>query len=485
MYDVVVIGAGITGSMIIRELTKYLLNVAIIDREASPGFGVTKGGLSFIHLAHFCPPNTLKARLCLNAPQKFKRLAEELDVTFKETGELLIALKDEMIPEIRMRKGWGEKNGVKGLEIIDSKKVKELEPNISDKVMAALYSWGHGLIYPPEFCFALVENAKQNGADSFFNTEVINIKKEDDGNFAIFTNKGVIKTRYIINSAGIFADEIADMVGDKGFKIVLTKATMAIFDKRVSSFVNHIVYAGLSSKHTQMIGPTAHGNLIMGLGYFVTPESKWDTKVTKDKLNEIIKLGLEMFPSLPVGDIITTFAGIRSENLMVPDGDFYIEYSNESKRVIHTIIGSPGVTASPSVASMVIDMLSDAGLNLEENKRFERYRKPFPKFSHLSLEERNNIINENRKYGHVICRCELVTEAEIKEAIARGADTIDGIKHITRAGMGRCQGGFCSPWVYKMLAEELKVSPKGITKKGKGSFEVIGYTKGEDENIEN
>lgn len=476
-FDILIIGAGMIGSMIARELSKFVGRIGLIEKEVSPGFGVSKSSLSMVHSPDFCPSGTLKGKLCVNAPLRFRKLAEELEVTHKEVDELWLALEPSQISNLEEAKRRGEEHGVTGLEIIGQDKVKELEPNVNPKVAAALYVRGLGVLHPPEWAFALTENAVQNGVHLYLNTAVLNIYRDGKGRYFIQTLKGTFGTRFIVNAAGLFTDEIASMVGDDDIQLILTKGTMAVFDKTVSYLVRHMVYGTFSNRHSQVITPTAHGNLLLGLGFFTTPENKWDTRVTHQGLQDIIEMGRELVPALSEKDIIASFAGIRSENNKVPDGDFYIAHSKNSPGVIHTVIGSPGVTAAPAVADLVIKLLSEAGFLLEPKNSFQKKRGTWPRFSEASLSEKEVLVKQDRKYGYVICRCETVTEAEIAEAIRRGATTLDGIKHLTRAGMGRCQGGFCGPRVIQLLAKALKVSPLEVSRKGPGSSELFYETK--------
>jgi glycerol-3-phosphate dehydrogenase len=472
-YDVVIIGAGIIGSMVARELSRYEGRIAILEKETSPGWGVSKGSLSMVHAPDFCPPGTLKGKLCLNAPERFKRLSEELHVTYKEVDELWLALEPSQIPAIEDAKKRGEGHGGTGFEIIGGYRVRELEPHVNPKVIAALYIRGLGVVHPPEWAFALVENAVQNGVQCYLKTEVLNIEKAQGENYVLRTSRETFQTRWIINAAGLFADEIASMAGDTGIRLTLTKGTMAIFDKSVSHLVRHMVYGTFSKGHSQAITPTAHGNLILGLGHFTTPNHKGDFKIEASGLQDMIRMGKELIPCLPEKDIISTFSGIRSENDQVPNGDFYIIPSHHSPGVIHAIIGQPGLTAAPAVAEHVIGLLAKAGFPLIEKGNFNGQRRQWPVFAEKSMAERDLLVHSNPTYGRLVCRCEKVTEGEILEAIQRGADTLDGIKHLTRAGMGSCQGGFCGATLHNLLAGRLGAYPQKVTKKGRGSYPVM------------
>jgi len=475
-YDIVVVGAGIVGSMIARELSKYEGRIALIEKESSPGWGVSKGSLSMVHAPDFCPPGTLKGKLCLNAPERFKKLSQELEVAYKEVDELWLALDPSQVPAIEDAKTRGEGHGGTGFQIIGGDKVRELEPHVNPKVVAALYIRGLGVVHPPEWAFALTENAVQNGVRCHFNTEVQNIQRGNESGYLVQTSKGSLKTRWIVNAAGLFADEIASMVGDRGIEFNLTKGTMAIFNKSVSHLVRHMVYGTFSKRHSQAITPTVHGNLLLGLGYFTIPEHKTDYKVEPAGLQDMIKMGKELIPCLSEKDIVATFGGIRSENNLVPNGDFYLAPSNHSPGVIHAVIGQPGLTAAPAVADLVIDLLSKEGFPLRAKGNFESKRKSWPIFSGATLEAKDRLIRSDPRYGRMVCRCEQVTEGEIVEAIRRGADTLDGIKHLTRAGMGCCQGGFCGIPVLNLLARQLSTGHRQVTKKGRGSYPIRGVT---------
>jgi glycerol-3-phosphate dehydrogenase len=472
-YNVVIIGAGIIGSAIARELSRYEGKVALLDKEPFPGFGVTKSGISMIHSPLMCPPGTLKEKLCMGATARYKKLAVELKVEFKEVDELFLALDPSHLANLETLWKRGRGYGLEGCEIIAPEEIHRQEPHITPKALSALVVRGLGSIYPPEWAFALSENACENGVHLHFRTPVTGIEKTRDFSYVVHTGKESFKSRFIINVAGLFADDIAAMVGDHGIELTLTKGTMAIFDKSVSHLLRHMVYGTFSGAHSQMMTQTVHGNLMIGLGHFSKPEHKRDTSVTPDKLQEIIRMAKELVPNLPEGEIISTFAGIRSENNRAAKGDFYIAHSPKAPGVIHGLIGSPGLTAAPAIAEQVIKMLGEAGLELIEKRSFRKERKEGPRLFDPSFERRRSMIALTPGYGRMVCRCEQVTEGEIEDAIQRGADTLDGIKHLTRAGMGRCQGGYCSLPVMGLLARQLGVGLEQVTKKGGMSFQVF------------
>ncbi len=481
-YDVVVIGAGIVGSMIARELSRFQGRFALLEKEGFSGFGVSKANPCMLHSPLMFPSGPLRIKLAHNASARYKKLADELDVVFNEVDEIFLAFDAPQMAKLETAKNWAEENHVSaGHEIIGPEKIRELEPHVTQQAVSALYGKGvSGGIYATEWTFALTENAAQNGFYLYFNTPVTEITREGNNHYGIRTPKGAFKTRYIVNAAGLYADEIAQMVGDDDIQLILTKGTMAILDKSASHLVRNMVYGTYGRDHSQMLTPTAHGNLLLGLGYFTTPEHKEDTCVLPGKLKEVVEMGKWLVPAISEKQVITSFAGVRSENTKAEGGDFYISPSENAPGVIHAVIGSPGLTAAPAIAEFVVKLLSEAGLVMEEKKDFRKNRAGWSRFETASHKEREKMIASNPKYGHVVCRCEQVTEAEILEAIRRGANSMDAVKHVTRAGMGRCQGGFCALTVMNRLSIALGVSPTQVTKKGQGSHQVTGSLRKEE-----
>jgi glycerol-3-phosphate dehydrogenase len=474
-YDAVVIGAGIVGSMTARELSRFQGRFALLEKEPFSGFGVSKATLAMLHSPLMFPSGPVRCKLAYNAAPRYKKLATELDVVFKEVDEILLAFEPEHLAKLESARVWAEENHLSaGHQIIGPDKIREIEPHVSRKAIAALYARGVGGIYPTEWTFALVENAVQNGLDLYLNSPVTGIVNKPGAGYELVTPKGRINTRYIINAAGLFADDIAKMAGDD-IRLILTKGTMAILDKSRSHLVRNMVYGTYGKDHSQLVTPTVHGNLMVGLGRFSEPAHKADTAVTREKLNEVIQIGKMLVPAISADDVITSFAGIRSDNSKVARGDFYIDHSEHSPGVIHAFIGSPGLTAAPAIAEYIRNLLADAGFVLQEKKNFQKNRTGWGRFAEASPVEKEELIASDPKYGHIVCRCEQVTEAEVLEAIRRGADTMDAVKHLTRAGMGRCQGGFCGLQVMHYLARSLGISPCQVTKKGRGSHQACNH----------
>ena len=304
--DVVVIGAGIVGAMIARTLSRLDGRFAVLEKENFPAFGVSKASLSQIHLPDFCPPGSLKSKLCRDALGRFKRLANELNVAYREVDELWLGLEPSHLINREEAKRRGKTNGFTGYELIGPERIRELEPHINKKAVAALYARGVGVIYTPEWVFALIENTVQNGMQVHLGTDVTAITKTDDNSlYLISTTKGTFTARYIVNAAGLYADEIAEMVGDRGIHLALRKGTMVVFDKSVSNLVrNHMIFGTFSENQSQNIAPTAYGNIILGIHY-EKPKHKGDTKVGREAIRRVMELGQDLIPALSEKDIIT------------------------------------------------------------------------------------------------------------------------------------------------------------------------------------
>lgn len=482
-FCILLFGAGIVGSSLAHTLCEYDLKIALIDRNPQAGFGVSKASLSYIHLNHFNRPGSLRARLCTSPHSWYRKKAEHLGIPYGETDEIMIALNKRHIGEITTRKEWAEKNGEKSFRFMNPDEVARMEPNVTREILAAVHSRKHGMVYPPEWAFGLVDHARQNGVKTFFSCNVIGIEEDGTGGFFLNTAAGgenepgwpdricgKLRADYVVNAAGLHAARIAAMAGDSHIQLKLQRGSFAIFDKSAAQHVSGIVYVGgLDPGYSQVLGPTVHGNMILGMGHFVPPKDIGDTEVTKKTLEEVLRMGYQISPNLPAGDIITFFSGIKSTNNVSADGDFYIDYSERNRHFIHAVIGSPGVTAAPGIAQYILGLLADEDLPLRKKPDYRPYREVLPDLNNLDPAKRMKLIEKNPAFGHVVCRCEQVTEAQIEDAITRGAHTLDGIKHVTRAGMGRCQGSFCSAWIIQRLGEYHRKFGGRVSKRGKGS----------------
>lgn len=476
--DVVVIGAGIVGTAIARELSRYEVRTLVVEKEVDIACGgATKANTSLIHPGEHNTPGSLMARLCVRGNSLWPNLASELDVPFKRIGCLVVALAEEEVPILYELKQRGEENRVPGLEVIeDRERLFEMEPNLNQGAVAALLAPGLGVTSPYEMAIALMENAASNGVNFLFGTKVEGIEVENSRTKGVRTTKGDVRSEYVINAAGLYSDEISAMVGIERFTIHPRRGEYFIFDKELGGLVNHALFPIPTplSKGVKVI-PTVEGNLLVG----PTAENidgKTDAATTADGLRKVMDGGIKLVPSLAmhIDKIIANYAGVRA---VVSTDDFVIEAYDEPKGFINAAgIDSPGLTAAPAIAEMVLELLRGEGLELREKKSWHPRRRSIDRsVRELSQDGVKELLASDSSYGHVVCRCEHVSEGEIIEAIRRGAKTLDGVKYRTRAGMGRCQGGFCTPRVIKILARELGVLTEDVTKRGKDSkllFEI-------------
>lgn len=474
MEDVVIVGGGVTGCSIARELSRYKLDITLIEKEDDVAEGTSKANSAIIHAGFDATPGTWKAKLNVKGSMLFPHLCHELDVPFKLNGSLVVAVGEEEAKNLDELFQKGIKNGVKDLSIIGRDELLKMEPNLSPNVTAALYAPTGGIVCPYELTIALAENACQNGVKFLFNAPVTNISKDEDGYFTITTPKGEVKTRFIVNAAGLFADEIAKMTGAEEYTITPRKGEYLIFDKQFGDLVSRTIFP-TPSKISKgiLVAPTVDGNVFIGPNSN-NIEDKEDLKVTDEGIDEIVSGGKKLLPDLPMRNIIRSFAGLRAVS---NTNDFIIEASKEVRGFINAGgIQSPGLSAAPAIAEMIANILAEEGLKLDIKKDFIPNRPKKYRFRELDNETRKKLIKKDPAYGHVICRCETITEAEIVDAIRRpvGARSIDAVKRRTRAGMGRCQGGFCSPRVAEILARELNIPYTEITNKGPGTEILVG-----------
>ncbi len=454
-FDVVIIGAGLIGTSIARNLSKYDLKVAVLEKGADVCSGSSKATSAIIHPG-FEKPGTLKAELSVKGNAMYKKLCDELDLTFNQNGEIGIAMNDEEIEILKNIKKIGEENGVTDLEIIDREKLLEMEPHLNSEVKAGLYADTGGLVSPYDLAIALMENARDNGVKFYCDNEVIDIER-DEKYWLVKTEKMILNTDYVVNAAGIYADKISSFAGAEKFTITPQKGEEYISDNKIGYLVKRFIF----SVSGGFVLPTIHNNLMMGTTNIFTENQDFNT--TREGCNDIVTNARKIIPEISPADIITSFAGLRA--LKKETDDFIIEASKKVKNFINVSIGSPGVVAAPAIAEMVTKILEEKGIKLISKDDFNPYREAIVEFRDLNQEEKDELIKKDERYGHIICRCETITEGEIVEAIKRGARTLDGIKYRTRAGMGRCQGGFCTPRVVKILARELNVPITEISKK--------------------
>ncbi len=465
--DVVVIGGGITGTAVLRELAKYSLRCLLVEKEPDLALGTTKANSAILHAGFDAPTGSLKALTNVRGNTLYHALEKELDLEIKWTGSLVVATSEEELRTLQELLERGRANGVEGLKILSRDEVLREEPNLTS-VLGALWAPTAGVCWPFGAAIAFAECALQNGAEIMRNCRVLGFIKENGRIAGVETDQGVIQTRYVVNAAGVHADEIARLAGDESFTITPRKGEYILFDKTACSKLVYGVVFPTPTKKSKgiLICTTAHGNTFIGPNAQDT-DDKEERAVTADGMAEIIAAARKLIPGLPMGAAITEFAGLRA---VADTGDFVLGASGVPGFYNAAGMQSPGLTAAPAVAEVLAaDIARDSGA-----ARKQHFRPALPRrkaFNRMTRSEQAAAIAGNKLHGRVICRCETVTEAEIVEAIRRpcGALTVDGVKRRTRAGMGRCQGGFCGPRVTQILARELGISVAEVLKERAGS----------------
>ncbi|HHT88517.1 MAG TPA: NAD(P)/FAD-dependent oxidoreductase [Clostridiales bacterium] len=453
MYDIVIIGAGIAGSFIARELSRFKLKILIVDRQNDVGNETTEANSAIIHAGYDAMADQLKGKFNAPGNKMFDTICDELDVPFKRIGSLVLGFNEDDRKTIQNLYNNGLKNNVPDMRILEKDEILQMEPKLNEDVVCALYAPTAGIIGAWEFAIASVENAMDNGVELELETEVTGIEKENFG-YRIYTNKGEKDTKYIINCAGVYADVINNMVTEPYFSITPRKGNYYVLDKGLD-LVNHIIFLCPTDKGKGVIiTPTVHGNILIGPdSEFVNDKDSTATDVSG--LRYVKERALLSSKAIPFNKVIRTFAGLRAHS---DRNDFIIEEAKGAKGFINVAgFESPGLSAIPAVAQYVVNIMQKLTGGLIYKDNFNPRRRKTVCFNLLSDEEKKDIIKKNPMYGNIICRCETVTEAEIVDAINRncGARSVKAVKKRTRAGMGRCQGGFCSPRVMEILAREL------------------------------
>lgn len=480
MYDVVIIGAGVSGCAVARELSRYNVNACVVERGEDVCVGTSKANSGIVHAGFDAAEGSLMAKLNVLGNEMMEPLSKELDFPFKRNGSLVLCLNEEDLPGLKALYERGIKNGVKELKLLSKEEVLKLEPNVTDNVAGALFAPTGGVVCPFNLTIALAENASQNGVEFRFNTEVKRVEKSGE-NWVLKTEDGEIVTKYVVNAAGVYADVFHNMVSAKKIHITPRRGDYCLLDKASGNHVSHTIFT-LPTKLGKgvLVTPTVHGNLLVG-PTAIDILDKDGVNTTKEGIDELIEKGSESVKNLPMRSVITSFAGLRAHE----DGhEFIIGEVSDAKHFIDVAgIESPGLSSAPAIGVMVADLLRDM-MGLSENPDFIPNRKGILDPKTLSVSERNELIRKNPAYGNIICRCEMITEGEIIDAINRplGAKSLDGVKRRTRAGMGRCQAGFCSPKTMEILERELKMSKLSITKCGGASYIAVDHTnKGKEE----
>jgi glycerol-3-phosphate dehydrogenase len=473
-YDVIVIGAGVVGAAIARELSRFHLRTAILEKEIDVSFGTSKANSGIIHAGFHADPNTLKGALCAAGNRMFDRLSQELHFPFKRRGELMVAFTEEELRVLHFYYERGQRNKVPALELFGRERTLEMEPHLNPDIMGSLFAPTAGIICPYEYCFALVENAQANGVSLFTGKQVVRIRKKGSFFEIESADDDVFFTRYIVNAAGLFADEVAGLAGLNSFSIHPRKGEEYLLDRRVNTLVHHVIFpCPTPTSKGMLVIPTVDGPVMVG----PTAEDiqdKTDFSTSRQGLRQVFDHARKMIPAIRATDAITSFAGLRPA---VEGNDFIIGTTEVAGFINAAGIQSPGLTASPAIAERIRDALHAQGLELHADAAFIAERRPKVQRIRPLVEARdykslNSLIEDNPAYGHLVCRCENVTEAEVVDTIQRGHTTLDGIKFACRAGTGRCQGGFCTARILDILHRETGIPRETVTKKGRGS-EII------------
>lgn len=477
MYDVIIIGAGVSGASVARELSRYQVRACVLERDEDVCCGTSKANSAIAHAGFDAEPGSLMAELNVKGNQMMEKLSEELDFSFKRTGAFVVCTEKEDIPKLEELYERGKQNGVEDLRILSREEALAMEPNLSDEAEAVLYVPTSGIVCPFGLNIAMAENACTNGIEFRFNTEVKSIEKTEEG-FRLQTSQGEYNTKYIVNAAGVYADVFHNMLCEKKIHITPRKGEYFLLDKNAGQHVSRTIFA-LPGKYGKgvLVTQTVHGNLLVGPTAYDL-EDKEGVNTTAAGLDEVRQKSAITVKNIPFRSVITSFAGLRAHE----DGhDFIIGEAEDVKGFIDCAgIESPGLTSAPAIGVMVAEILRDR-LSLKENPDFVAERKGILNPADLSIEERNELIRKNPAYGNIICRCEMISEGEILDAIHRplGAVSLDGVKRRTRAGMGRCQAGFCSPRTMEILHRELQIPMEDLTKCGGSSKLIVGRNKEE------
>ena len=475
-YDVAIIGAGVIGALTARELSKYNLKTVLVEATNDVAMGASKANSGIVHAGFDAKPGTLKAQLNVKGCAMMQELCEQLSVPYKKNGSLVVAFSEEEMDTVRELYNRGIANGVPELSVLSKEELKAKEPNLSDEVFGALDAESAGIVCPYELTIAATENAVVNGVEFIRNFRVNSILF-NDGVFTVSSPAGEIKTRYIIDAAGAHSDEIARLIGDESVNLVMRRGEYFILDKAVGDMVSHTIFQCPSKMGKGiLVSPTVDGNLLIG-PTAEDIEDKFDKSTTADGFKTIKTFSVKSCPAVSTRNAITSFTGLRAHPV---NDDFILGPSKVNSQFIHASgIESPGLTSAPAIAEYLTDIIINMIGDVKANDAFNGSREDVFRFRHATDEEKIAAIAKNPAYGRIVCRCETITEGEIIDAIKApaGARDVDGVKRRTRAGMGRCQGGFCGSKVVEILARELGCEINDITKFGDGSNILFDKTK--------
>ncbi len=497
VYDVVIIGGGIIGCSIARELSKFELDAALLEKEPDVSLGQTRANNGMVHPGLAPSKHSLKRELNVKGNALYPKLCDELDVPFKRVGSLILitpktlkkyrkylpgglytfALK-YVLPWLVKRKG--KRNGLDGIEVLRGDEVLKEEENVTEEVLSAVKIPSTGIVDPYELTIALYENAEKNGVDFYLNTEVVGFKKQDDSIQRVITDEGYLSTRYVVNAAGLHSDEVAELADAREFTMHPRKGVELLFNKRLEDQVDHCLAELTIPSHPTSkgggINPTVHGNIIWG----PTAEevkSKEDTSVDKKDIDKIMERYSSILPDLPESEFIRYFAGVRAASFTE---DFIIRPAKRVSNLLHVAgIQSPGVASAPAIAEYSVERLHEMGLSLVKDDDFDGSRKKIDRAAEMSENELKRRIAEDERWGNIVCTCEMVSEAEIVEALERGAASFDAVKRRTRAGMGECQESYCLLRIAEIVSRELEIPLNKVKKEWDESEFFDGIVRGE------
>ncbi|MBO5479843.1 MAG: NAD(P)/FAD-dependent oxidoreductase [Clostridia bacterium] len=476
MFDVIVIGGGVIGGAVLRELTKYKISVCMLEKENDVCMGQSKANSGIVHAGFDAAEGSLKAKFNVAGNKMMPAYAEELGVKYVNNGSLVVAFSQEDLKTLQVLKARGETNGVTDMEIISKEELRALEPHISENALGALHAKTGGIVCPYGLTIAAIGNAMDNGAKLYTDFEVVDMQKQD-GVFTLTAKDGrTEQAKLVINCAGLGSGKIAALAGDSDIVVKGRRGEYILLDRESGDFVSHTLFFTPTQKGKGiLVTQTADNNILLGPTSEEVETGNTDT--TADGLAFVIQKVNAMVNNPPLYNTITSFTGVRAYSTR---HDFILEESKHVAGLLHCAgIESPGLTSAPAIAKYVVEELVSKHIDLQKNENFQGKRKAEYFFKQLSVEEQNALIRKDPSYGRIVCRCEQITEGEIVRAIRENppAKNIDAVKRRTRAGMGRCQGGFCQPFVAELIAKQQGIPFEQVTKNGKGSEIVVGVSK--------
>ena len=482
MYDVVVIGAGVTGAAVARELAKYEARICVLERCEDVCCGTSKANSAIVHAGYDAQPGTLMARLDVEGSYRIPQLARDLDFPYRNNGSLVLCMHEEDLPLLQALYDRGRRNGVSALRMVTREEILRMEPHVREDVVAGMEAATGGIVCPFGMNIAFAENAAENGVEFRFDTAVTGFARTREG-WTVHTDRGDVAARAVVNAAGVYADVLHNLVSTRRLHITPRRGEYYLLDKTTGGYARHTLFQ-LPGKYGKgvLVAPTVHGNTIVG-PTAIDIDDREGVNTTAEGLEQVMRKAANIVKDAPLRQVITSFAGLRAHE----DGHEFVIGEAEGAPGFFDCAGieSPGLSASPAIGRMAAELVRDK-LLLRRKAHYKATRRGIVNPAALPFEERRALIGENPAYGRIICRCEGISEGEILDAIHRplGARSLDGVKRRVRAGMGRCQGGFCAPRVMEILARELDLPMEEITKSGGGSRLIVGENKdgfGEEE----